>query len=74
MNTPIVPIEREAIAKSLRRNLDCYVAPHARIVGAVDLSHSAFADGRQDFVGTEFVAYRKRHVLDSAKCSRSERR
>src|SRR6266446_5764965 len=42
------------------------------IVGTIHFAHPAFTDWRQDFIRAEFVAYRKRHMQDSAKFTRSE--
>jgi hypothetical protein len=39
----------------------------ARIVGLVDVTHAAHANGRKDFIRAEFIACGKLHVLDSAK-------
>ena len=42
------------------------------IVRAIHLAHATFADESKDFVGAEFVAYRKRHRSDAVKFSRSK--
>src|SRR5271154_959056 len=55
-------------------NFDGNDAIQARVTCFVDLAHPARADWRVDFIGSEFVARRKRHVLDSAKSSRSRDR
>jgi hypothetical protein len=33
----------------------------ARIARAINLAHASFADKREDFVGSEFIADEKRH-------------
>ena len=43
------------------RQFDRDVSVQARIVGAIDLAHAAFADGRLDLVGAECVARGERH-------------
>ena len=55
-----------------RQHLDGYVAAQARVAGAKDLAHAAGSYGREDFVWSEFCAWRERHSLDSVQCSRSE--
>jgi hypothetical protein len=54
----------EAVAEALRGDFDGHFTTHPRISSAVHFSHTARADGREDFIGAEFVAYTKRHVLD----------
>jgi hypothetical protein len=49
-------------------------ALQAWIVRAMNLAHTTFADGRDDLVRSEFVAYRKRHLSKSAKFNRSGRK
>ena len=46
----------EAFAEPLGGNLDGHLAPHARIAGAIHLSHAARADERQDLVGAQTSA------------------
>jgi len=46
-------------------------AVEARIERLVHLAEATRADGRQDFVGAEFVAGRQGHLSDRAKFSRS---
>ena len=46
-----------------RQNLDCHGAIQARVVGAVDFSHAACANGRDDLVRAEFVACCQAHYL-----------
>src|SRR5258708_18375312 len=52
---------REAVAEALGRNLDRYLAPHPGVSRAIYLTHSASADGREDFIGAEFCAGGQRH-------------
>jgi hypothetical protein len=54
----------EAVVEALRGDSGGHLTTHPRISGAVHRSHTAHADGREDFIGAEFVAYTKRHVLD----------
>ena len=51
-----------AIRKRSRQELDRDDAIEPRVAGAVDLSHSARADGRLDFVRTKARAWSQRHV------------
>jgi hypothetical protein len=51
----------EPIAEALRGDLDGHFAPHARIEGAVHLTHAARADERENLVGPEPRASRERH-------------
>ena len=51
------------LTQAFPRNLDGHVAPQSRIVGAVHLAHSPGADGRENLVGTQFLASRERHVI-----------
>lgn len=44
------------------QDLDSDVAIELAVAGAVDLTHAASAEGRDDFVGSEFVAGRERHL------------
>jgi hypothetical protein len=44
-----------------RENLDGDVAAEPRVAGAIDLAHSACADGRDDLVRTETAARGQRH-------------
>src|ERR1019366_2988406 len=62
-----VHLSGEAIAETLGGNLDCHVAPHPRIVGAVHFAHAARADGRDDFIRTKASSGREGHVSDEAK-------
>ena len=61
----------ETIAEALVRQLDGYVAPHARIARPVHLSHTARANRRQDLIRAEFVANGKRHMRDAGECIQS---
>ena len=47
--------------ETLWQDLDCHLTIQPRISRAVDLSHAACAEGRQDFVGAESRAHRERH-------------
>jgi len=38
----------------------------ARVAGLVHFAHTAFSDGREDFVRAEFAADRQRHMTDLA--------
>jgi len=58
--------------KSLGQHFDGDVAIQLGVAGAIYLSHAARADGGQDFVVTELLAGRKRHLVVRAKFSRSE--
>ncbi len=51
----------ESIAEVLGRHLDGDVAADAGIVRAVDDAHSACANLRDDLVGAEAIANRRRH-------------
>jgi hypothetical protein len=51
----------EAFAETLGGDLEGHVAAHAGIVGAIDLTHPAFADRLNDFVRPELVAFGQRH-------------
>jgi len=51
----------KAFAEGGLGDFDGYDAVQARIAGAVDLAHAARADGGEDFVGAEFVAWGKVH-------------
>ncbi len=45
-----------------RQNLDGHLAPEPRVPGAIDLTHAAGAEWRDDFVGAEARSRRQRHV------------
>ena len=45
-----------------RQDLQGDVASEASVAGAVYFTHAARAEGRDDFVGAEFVAGRERHL------------
>ena len=51
-----VHLAGEAIAEALAGNLDGHVATHARIAGAIHLTHAACANSREDFVRAEAIA------------------
>ena len=58
----------------LRQNLDRNIPTESRVPGAVDFPHATRAYGRNDFVGTEFGAERKRHIFRiqfKCTCSKS---
>jgi hypothetical protein len=55
----------KALIKALGRDLDSNIAARARVVRAVHLTHSAFVDKRNDFVGAESVASRDWDTSDS---------
>jgi len=65
-------IQRQALAELRGGNFDRDVAIQTRIVRAIHFARPTFADECKDFLRTEFVAYRKRHNCDSAKCSPPE--
>ena len=52
------------------RDLDGNVTAKARIAGAIDLTHAARADAREDLVGSQSSPRRERHRNDSAKFTR----
>jgi hypothetical protein len=52
----------EAFGEALRGDFDSHVAMEAGIARAEDLAHAAFADGCQDFVGSQMVAGGEGHV------------
>jgi hypothetical protein len=54
----------ESLAELRRGNLDRDVTTDAGIARLPDLSHPAFADGRDDFIRTEFIAGLERHLND----------
>ena len=62
----------KTLAKLSSRDFDRDIAIQPRIARSIHLAHSARADGRKDFVRTEFVAYRQRHKSDSAQFTRSK--
>ena len=52
----------EAISGQMRwQNLDRHIAVEPRVLGSIDLAHASCADGREDFVGTEFLSCLQRH-------------
>ena len=54
-----IRVGRERFLKNLERD----ITQQARIVRLIDLSHSAGADERNDFVRTELGIHRERHGL-----------
>jgi hypothetical protein len=51
----------------VRKNLDRHQTVEPRIAGLEYLAHAAGADGRKDFVRSESVAGRKRHLRESVQ-------
>src|ERR1700747_3445512 len=49
------------VCEGFWENFDRYVAPEFCVMGLVDFSHSACANWREDFVGTEMGASGERH-------------
>ena len=47
-------------------NFDGDGAVEAGVIGLVNVTHPSRADGREDFIGAEFVAGRERHLIDKA--------
>src|SRR5579859_4681058 len=56
----------ETLTEPVGGNLDGDIAIEARVPRPVDLSHAAFTEGRQNFVGAEFVAYGKGHSCQTS--------
>ena len=54
-----VGVVRECVGEDLDRD----VSVQLRVAGPIDLPHPAFADRRDDFVGTEAGARSEGHVL-----------
>src|SRR5262245_11839017 len=50
--------------ESLGQNLHCDLAAETCIASAIDFAHPARTERRDDFVRSELVAWRERHVLD----------
>src|SRR5215471_8652171 len=46
----------------LRQHFHRHVAFQPSVSGAVDLTHAAGAQGREDLVGTQFVTHGERHI------------
>ena len=46
----------ESLYKPLRGKLDGHVSIETRVMSAVALSHTALADERKDFIGTDLFA------------------
>ena len=49
------------------KDLDRHVAPEARVIGPVDLSHPARAERREDLVGAEARSGRKCHPITAVR-------
>ncbi len=49
-------LELEAFTELSSRDFDRNITFQTRVPGSIDLSHTARADLREDFIGTEFVA------------------
>jgi hypothetical protein len=61
------------IARQRRRqDLDRYLPVQFGVFGAIHLAHAAHAQQREDFVMTDFVASRERHMRVSVQFTRSE--
>jgi hypothetical protein len=52
----------ETVSEALRRNLDRHIASHARIEGAVHLTHAASTERRQNLVRAEMCPGRDGHM------------
>ena len=70
-----------ARASRSKRSLNCSAEtlmatsrPSRGSCGAIHLAHATRADGREDFVGAEFVAGLERHMTREVQFSRSGRR
>ena len=53
-------------AKPGRQHFDRHVPPKAWIACPIHLSHAAFTNRREDFVGAELIANGEPHVLGSS--------
>ena len=73
MRLALETFPRSVRRKRLRQHFNGDVAIQPRVAGAIHLAHAALADGGKDFIGTELVAWLKRHLSDRAKFSRSDR-
>jgi hypothetical protein len=62
----------KALGELLIGHFDRDIPIQPGIVGAVHLSHAAFADGRDDFIGAEFISGRKRHEYEQVYRAGSE--
>jgi hypothetical protein len=51
------------VSQCIRENFDCDVSLQRRVRRPIDLAHAAFAERRDDFVGTEAGAWRERHSV-----------
>src|SRR5579864_2462415 len=61
----------EALRELRGGDFDGHVTIQPWITRAIHIAHATCANRSKDFIWAEFVACRERHVLDSAKCSRS---
>jgi hypothetical protein len=66
--------KRLALAKLGLRNLDRDDALKPRVASLVHLAHASGTDGCENFVWTEFVAWRERHLDELAKFNPSRRK
>src|SRR5579862_5577127 len=57
--------------KPLGQDFNGDVAIQPRVAGAIHLAHTALADGGKDLIRTEFLAWLKRHLNESAKSTPS---
>jgi hypothetical protein len=46
-----------------RQDLDRHLPAQLGVLGAIHFAHATRANGREDFVRAEFVAWRKGHML-----------
>jgi hypothetical protein len=44
------------LCKGCGQNLDCYFAVELRVFGSINLTHSTRANGRKDFIGSDFAS------------------
>jgi hypothetical protein len=56
-----VDLSRESIGKGFGGDFDRDIASHAWVACAIHLTHSAFADGFEDLVGSELAAWIQGH-------------
>jgi len=54
----------KSITELFGRSLDCDDAVEAGVASLPHFAHPTGADGREDFVGAEFVAWLERHLND----------
>jgi hypothetical protein len=60
-------LSRSFRCKGLRQNFDSYFPSQPGVLGTIHFPHSSLTDGRKDFVGTESIARRERHLSDLAQ-------